>query len=114
MAEYRAPTARERASVRRLGARRANAPQVVGVRFDAGRDRIVLELNRDCAIAFSPTIYPALAQASPSELGVIEILGPGSAILFPQIDVSISVENLIADLMASAPRDRHQPTAVGT
>lgn len=104
MGQYRSPTAKQAARAWQDGARHARGPLVMAAHFDASRGRIVLELNRQCSIAFEPAAYPYLAKASLSDLEEIEILGSGSAVNFPRVDVSLSVERLIADLLLP-PRD---------
>lgn len=102
MGPYRPPTAKKAAEARRAGARRAAGPLAKAAHFDGARGRIVVELNRQCSIAFDPAVYPYLAQASHAELEEIEILAAGTAINFPRIDVSLSLASLVADLLAPA------------
>lgn len=101
MGQYRIPTANEAAGAQQAGAQRAAGPLVTAAHLDAARGRIVLELDRQCSIAFDPAIYPVLAKASLLNLEEIAILGRGSAINFPRVDVSVSVENLLADLLTA-------------
>jgi hypothetical protein len=107
---YRIPTATEAAQVRGTGAQRAR-PRVVTAHFDVSVARIVLELDRQCSIAFDPAVYPYLSAASGFELEEIEVLGAGAAINFPRLDISLSLENLIADLLAPF-RDQTDATRV--
>lgn len=102
MASYRAPTDQEQAAAKQAGALRALGPCAMRARFDAGRGRIVLELDRGVSLAFEPAIYPDLASAGAADLAEVEILGAGTAINFPRIDVSLSLEILIADLLGSS------------
>ena len=99
MGIYRGPTDDEQAAAKRLGAIRAKAPRVTFPEFDRTRGRVVLELDRGFAMAFDPGIYSELSRGSASDLEEVELLGTGTAISFPRIDVSLSVENLIADLL---------------
>ena len=109
MAPYRTPTAQEQADAKQAGVQRALRPRAVGARFDAGDGRIVIELDRG-SLAFEPAIYADLASAAAYDLAKVEILGAGTAINFPRIDVSLSLENLIADLLGS-PNPGHRRNA---
>ena len=100
MGQYRRPTATEAAQARRAGEQRAGGPLATSAHLDTARGRIALDLDRQCSIAFHPAVYPVLAAASHLELEEIEILGAGTAINFPRIDVSVSLASLIADLFA--------------
>lgn len=99
MSQYRSRSAKQAARAQLAGAKRAVGPLVMAAHFDAARGRVVLELDRQCSIAFDPAVYPYLSDASRSELEEIEILGAGTAINFPQIDISLSLSALIADLL---------------
>ena len=99
MGQYRIPTAAEAAQAREAGAQRATGPLAVAAHFDPTTGRIVIELDRQCSIAFDPAACHHLSAASRYELQEIEILGAGTAINFPRIDVSLSLGNLVADLL---------------
>lgn len=112
MGQYLSPTAEQAAQAQRAGAQRIAGPLVMAARFDDARGRIVLELDRQCSIAFDPAVYPYLAQASSAELEEIEILAAGKAINFPQIDISLSLAALIADLLAPSDVQAQPPQLI--
>ena len=101
MGQYRIPTAAEAAQAREAGAQRATGPLAVAAHFDPTTGRIVIELDRQCSIAFDPAVCHHLSAASRYELQEIEILGAGTAINFPRIDVSLALGDLVADLVGA-------------
>lgn len=109
MGQYRTPTLEEVVAAKRAGAERLKAARAVAASFDAGKNLIVLELDRGGTIAFEVAIYRYLAKAAPADLAEIEILGGGAAINFPRIDVSLSVGALIADWRLAPNKDGTTP-----
>ena len=99
MGQYRIPTAVEAAQAREAGAQRATGPLAVAAHLDPTTGRIVIELDRQCSIAFGPAVCHHLSRASRHDLQEIEILGAGTALNFPRIDVSLSLGILVADLL---------------
>lgn len=100
MGRYQTPTAQETAQAKRVGAQRIAGPLALAAHFDTLGGRVVVELDRQCSFAFDPTICPSLSGAGGFELSEIEILGAGTAINFPRIDISLSLAHLISDLLA--------------
>ena len=77
--EFAAANARGREMLR-------TTPHAVAARYDAGRDRIVVELSTGLEIAFAPRDAQGLETATPEDLAEIVIDSPGFGLHFPNLD----------------------------
>ena len=68
----------ERAT-KRAKAFAARAPKAIAARYDRRLDRVIVHLNTNLEIAFSPRDAQGLEDAQPSQLETIEITPTGSA-----------------------------------
>jgi Protein of unknown function (DUF2442) len=90
----------ERAN-RRARELRASAHRAVAARFDRRTGRIVIELNSGLEVGFLPQMAEGLEQASPAELGKIEIAPSGYGIHFPKLDADLYLPALLQGFYGS-------------
>jgi hypothetical protein len=83
-------------ATRRGNHRLANVPVAVGVDYNRRSRKIVIELSNGCTLLVPPELAQGLSDATPTELADARIIGPGTAIDWPQRDVQFSVEGLLA------------------
>ena len=83
-------------ATRRGNDRLANMPLAVGVDYNRRSRKIVIELSNGCTLLVPPELAQGLSGATPAELADARIIGPGTAIDWPQRDVQFSVEGLLA------------------
>ncbi len=84
------------------GADRLSGSHAVSARYDAVRDRIVVELSTGIEISISPKQAQGLESARPDELSEIEITPSGLGLHFPKIDADIYVPALLEGVLGSA------------
>ena len=78
----------ERAN-RRARELRASVPRAVAASFDRRTGRIVIELSSGLEVGFLPQMAEGLEQASPAQLGKIEITPSGYGIHFPRLNADL-------------------------
>lgn len=71
-------------------------PRAISVRYDRRRRRVVVELSNGCSLLVPPEVAEGLSAASPRELEDARVLGPGTTIAWPKLDVHFSVDGLLA------------------
>lgn len=71
-------------------------PRAVAVRYDRRTRRVVVDLDNGCTLLVPPDRAEGLAGASPAELAAVHVLGPGTSIAWPRLDVQFSVTGLLA------------------
>ena len=71
-------------------------PRAAAVRYDRRTRKVVIELDNGCTLLVPPELAQGLSAASPAELSQAKILGPGTAISWPDLDVQFSVAGLLA------------------
>jgi hypothetical protein len=76
-------------------------PRARNVRFESSTRRIIVELTNGCSFIFPVHLVPDLESADDDELASIEVLGLGHGLLWPSIDVALSVQNLLAGLFGT-------------
>lgn len=87
MAEYRAATRR---GERELARKR----YAIAARYDAAKDRIIVELANGSMFGFPRRLLPYLADASPAQLAEIELLPGGDALHWESLDMDYEVYGL--------------------
>ena len=88
---------RQYAEATRRGSHRlANTPVATSVKYNRRLRKIVIELSNGCTLLVPPELAQGLANASAAELAAAKILGPGTTIDWPKLDVQLSVEGLLA------------------
>jgi len=83
-------------ATRRGSERLANQPVATTVSYNRRLRKIVIELSNGCTLLVPLELAQGLADASAVELAAAKILGPGTAIDWPKLDVQLSVEGLLA------------------
>lgn len=73
-------------------------PRAAAVRFDQRTQKIVIELNNGCTLLVPPELVEGVRGASLVDLAVAKVLGPGTAVAWPKLDVQFSVAALLAGL----------------
>lgn len=102
MATNNADFARRFAAATRRGEECLNRePQAAGVRYDRRTRKVVIELDNGCTLLIPPELAQGLRGASSTELSRTIILGPGTAISWPELDVQFSVAGLLAGIFGT-------------
>jgi hypothetical protein len=87
-----------RKAVQRAREEDAKEPRAIAVRIEPKRNALVLTLRGDVALIIPRDRVPGLNNAqSRSALTNVVIEGDGEFLLWPDIDVDLSVPNLVAD-----------------
>ncbi|WP_158945768.1 DUF2442 domain-containing protein [Granulicella sp. S190] len=94
------PSALEKAN-RRTAERKASTPIATAARYDRKADRIILSLNTNLDIMFSPKNAQGLEHAKPSQLETIEISPSGYGIHFPKLDADLYLPALLEGFLGS-------------
>jgi hypothetical protein len=75
-------------------------PHAVGARYDAARQRIVVELSNGMELTFSPRHAQGLEDATPEQLAEVQIDGVGFGLHWPTIDADLYVPSLLKGVTA--------------
>jgi hypothetical protein len=94
------PSVVEKAN-RRAAERKASTPAATAARYDRKADRVILSLNTNLEIMFSPKNAQGLEHAKPSQLEPIEISHSGYGIHFPKLDADLYLPALLEGLLGS-------------
>jgi hypothetical protein len=86
---------------RRAVARKASTPVATAARYDRKAHRIIISLNTNLEIMFSPRNAQGLEQAKPSQLEPIEISPSGYGIHFPKLDADLYLPALLEGFLGS-------------
>ena len=86
---------------RRGAARKASTPVATAARYDRKSDRVILSLNTNLEIMFSPKNAQGLEHAKPSQLEPIEISPSGYGIHFPKLDADLYLPALLEGFLGS-------------
>lgn len=76
-------------------------PHAIGAHYDRRIGRIVIQLNSNLEIAFSPRDVQGLEDATPAELSAIEISPSGFGIHFPRLDADLYLPALLEGFLGS-------------
>lgn len=76
-------------------------PRATAVRYDRRTRKVVIELNNGCTLLVPPELAQGLSAASPAELSQAKILGPGTAVSWPDLDIQFSVAGLLAGIFGT-------------
>lgn len=77
-------------------------PRAQAAHYDPASGRVVIELLDGCTFTFPVYLAQGLADATPEQLAEIRILGPGTTLDWPQLDVQFSVAGLLAGHFGNA------------
>jgi hypothetical protein len=95
------------------GAALRAAGHAVSARYDRRRSRVVVTLHTGVELTFPTRIVEDLAQASPDDLGEIEIMGAGLSLHWPRLDADLYVPALMQGVFGTKTWMERQPTAAG-
>ena len=90
------------AATQRGNQRLAGQPVAKAVRYDRRLRKIVIELSNRCTLLVPPELAQGLSGASASDLAAAKILGPGTSIEWPKLDVQLSIAGLLAGAFGTA------------
>ena len=80
---------------------RSSLPHAVAARYDRRIGRIVIQLNTNLEIAFSPHDAQGLGHATAAELSAMEISPSGFGIHFPKLDADLYLPALLEGFLGS-------------
>ena len=69
-------------------------PRAASVRYDAGTERIIVELTNGCQFVFPPQLVQGLAGAPSAALAKVTVTPTGWGLHWEDLDVDLSVPNL--------------------
>jgi hypothetical protein len=78
-----------------------NQSKAVRARYDRRVSRIVVSLDNGLELAFPPRLAQGLEDATPAELGVIEISPLGDGLHWPKLDADLYVPALLQGVFGS-------------
>ncbi len=76
-------------------------PLATAVHYDAKARRVVVELNKGTTLTVPVDLLQGLQAASPRDLAQVEIVGPGVAIEWPNLDQQFSIMGLLAGVFGT-------------
>jgi hypothetical protein len=84
------------------GEQRLLGPHAASARYDAVRDRVVVELSTGIEISFSPKQAQGLESARPDDLAEIEVTPSRLGLHFPKPDADIYIPARLEGILGSA------------
>jgi len=87
---------------------KARIPRAVSAHYDRKTKRIVIELSSKLIVSFSPSDVEGIENATPSQLGDIDISPSGYGIHFPAVDADLYVPALLDGFLGSKILDGFQ------
>jgi hypothetical protein len=81
---------------------RETQPYARKVRYDAKADRVIVELTNGATFAFPPRLVEGLHNASPAEIGKVEIIGRGFGLHWEGLDLDYTVPGLVSGIFGTA------------
>lgn len=82
-------------------------------RYDKVKRRLVVDLANGMTVLIPPHLLHGLQEAKPKELAEVEILGVGSGLYWPQLNVDIALSGLLTKIFKTDDR-LSQPRQIGT
>lgn len=76
-------------------------PRALSARYDARRERIMVELSNGATFAFPASLGQGLETASAAQLAEVEVLGAGFGLHWESLDVDLSVPGLLSGKFGS-------------
>ena len=95
------PDADFEAAARRGAQRLKKGPVAVAARYDVTTGRVVIELDSGLEIGFRPQQAQGLEDATPADLGEIELSPSGQGLYFPAIDADLYLPALLEGFLGS-------------
>lgn len=81
---------------------RDTQPHARAARYDAKADRVIVELTNGATFAFPPRLVEGLHDASPAEIGKIEVIGRGFGLHWEALDLDYTVPGLVSGIFGTA------------
>ena len=81
---------------------RETQPHARAARYDAKADRVIVELTNGATFAFPPRLVEGLHDASPAEIGKVEVIGRGFGLHWEALDLDYTVPGLVSGLFGTA------------
>lgn len=78
-----------------------SSPIAVSARYDRRIDRIIIQLNTNLELAFSPHDAQGLEKAKPAQLSPIQISPSGFGLHFPKLDADLYLPALLEGFLGS-------------
>jgi hypothetical protein len=72
----------------------ASEPRATSARYDAGMERIIVELTNGCQFVFPPGLVQGLAGAPSGAVAKVTVTPAGGGLHWEDLDVDLSVPNL--------------------
>jgi len=88
-------------ATRRGDERIEREPRASGARYDRRARKVVIDLNNGCTLLLPPELAQGLRGATPAELANMQILGPGTTVSWPDLDIQFSVTGLLAGVFGT-------------
>lgn len=88
-------------ATRRGKAEMAKGAHAVTARYDKARRRVVVDLANGVTLLVPARLIKGLQEGAPKDLSEIEILGTGSGLYWPKLEVDIGVAGLLAGVFGS-------------
>ncbi len=79
----------------------ASAPRALSARYDVRSGRIVIRLNSNLEVSFSPRDAQGLEHATPAKLQDIQVTPSGFGIHFPKLDADLYVPAILEGFLGS-------------
>ena len=81
---------------------RETQPYARDARYDAKADRVIVELTNGASFAFPPRLVEGLHDASPAEIGKVEVIGRGFGLHWEALDLDYTVPGLVNGVFGTA------------
>jgi len=88
-------------ATRRGKAEAARGAHAVAARYDKATRRVVVELANGVTLLVPARLIEGLREGAPKDLAEIEILGAGSGLYWPKLEVDVGVAGLLAGVFGS-------------
>lgn len=82
-------------------ATRSAAPRAVGARYDARKQRLVVELANGVVLMLPPRLLQGLQDATPAQLARVRLSPQGGGLHWQALDVDLGVAGLAAGVFGS-------------
>jgi hypothetical protein len=89
------------AATRRGKAETAKGAYAVAAHYDKATRRVIVEMANGVTLLVPARLIEGLQEARPKDLGEIEILGAGSGLYWPKLEVDVGVAGILAGVFGS-------------
>ncbi len=88
-------------ATRRGKERKKQGAYAIAARYDKATRRVMVELANGVTLLVPARLIQGLQEGAPKDLAEIEILGAGSGLYWPKLEVDISVAGLLAGVFGT-------------